>query len=128
MRHHHEGEDLIVRKIETGTMGNNTYVLECPQTHEALLVDACFEPDSLIDGARGARIIAIVQTHGHMDHVQALSEMKERLGVPVCAHPAEDYPVAIDRPLNDGDVVEFGNRSVKVLYTPGHTPDRKSVV
>lgn len=122
MGHHYEGDDLIVRKIEVGPMENNTYVLECPETHKALLIDGCFEPDAIIEGADGAEIVSIVQTHGHFDHVQALAELKERMGVPVAAHPADDYPVEIDRVLSDGDSISFGNRSATVLHTPGHTP------
>jgi glyoxylase-like metal-dependent hydrolase (beta-lactamase superfamily II) len=122
MPHHYEGDDLIVRKIEVGTMENNTYVLECPETHDALLIDGCFEPDALIEKSSGANIIAIVQTHGHGDHIQALPELVERLQVPVLAHPGESYPVPIDRELVDGDEIEFGNRKARVLHTPGHTP------
>ncbi len=122
MTHHYEGGDLIVRKLRVGEMENNTYVLECPETHDALLVDGCFEPDEIVRGCEGANVVAIVQTHGHMDHVQALPQLKERLGVPVYAHPAEDYPVPIDRELGDGDEISFGKRSVTVIHTPGHTP------
>jgi glyoxylase-like metal-dependent hydrolase (beta-lactamase superfamily II) len=119
--HHHEGDDLIVRKIRVGSMENNTYVLECPETHKALLIDGCFEAEAILEASQGAEIEAIVQTHGHMDHVQALPELKQRLGVPMYAHPAEEYPVSIDKDLSDGDVLSFGNREVKVLHTPGHT-------
>ena len=122
MSHHYEGDDLIVRKLEVGSMENNVYVLECPETHDALLIDGCFEPDQIVAGCDGANVVGIVQTHGHMDHVQALPELKERLGVPVHAHPAEDYPVPIDVELGDGDRISFGKRSVTVLHTPGHTP------
>ena len=123
MTHHYEGDDLIVRKIEVGTMENNVYVLECPHTHEAFLVDGCFEADEILKGAEGAEIVGILQTHGHMDHVQALPELKERLGVPVYAHPGDDYPVPIDHELADGDELKFGkDHVVKVIHTPGHTP------
>jgi glyoxylase-like metal-dependent hydrolase (beta-lactamase superfamily II) len=122
MTHHYEDDDLIVRKIEVGNMENNVYVLECPETHEAFLVDGCFEADKIVEAAEGARLIGILQTHGHMDHVQALAELKERLGVPVHAHPGDGYPVAIDVQLNDGDQLKFGNRSADVIHTPGHTP------
>ena len=102
-------------------MENNTYVLECPETHEALLVDGCFEPDKILKGAEGADVVAIVQTHGHGDHVQALPDLVEKLDVPVAAHPGDDYPVPVDRELSDNDEIEFGNRKVRVIHTPGHT-------
>ncbi|MEA2434961.1 MAG: hypothetical protein QOG54_2418 [Actinomycetota bacterium] len=120
--HHYEGVDLIIRKLQIGEYENNIYVLEDPATHDALLIDGCFEADQIIKGAEGANIVAIVQTHGHFDHVQALPELKEKLGVPVHAHPGEDYPVPIDVQLADGDEISFGNLSAKVLHTPGHTP------
>jgi glyoxylase-like metal-dependent hydrolase (beta-lactamase superfamily II) len=123
LSHHYEGDDLIVRKIRVGNKENNTYLLECPATHEALLVDACYEADKIMAGAEGAKVVGIVQTHGHYDHVDALVELKEKLGVPVYAHPAEDYPVPIDVELSDGDTISFGkDHEVVVLHTPGHTP------
>lgn len=122
MTYHYRGQDLLLKKIEVGSMENNTYVVECPETQEALIVDGCFEPDVIAAAAEGTSVVAIVQTHGHMDHVQALPALKERLSVPVHAHPAESYPVAIDVEMKDGDVIRFGNRAAKVLYTPGHAP------
>jgi glyoxylase-like metal-dependent hydrolase (beta-lactamase superfamily II) len=121
VRHHYEGDDLIVRKIGVGSFENNVYVLECPETHEALIVDGCFEANKIIDGTDGAIVVGIIQTHGHKDHVQALSELKEKLDVPIYAHPADDYPVPIDRSVVDGDKIAFGNRAAAVLHTPGHT-------
>ena len=120
--HHYEGDDLIVRKIRVGDLENNVYVLEDPATHDALLVDASFEADEILKASEGANIVGIVQTHGHFDHVQALAELKEKLGVPVYAHEGEDYPVAIDETLEHEGSIPFGSKEVKVLHTPGHTP------
>jgi glyoxylase-like metal-dependent hydrolase (beta-lactamase superfamily II) len=119
---HYEGDDLIVRKIGVGSFENNVYILECPETHEALIVDGCFEAKKIIQAAEKGTIVGIIQTHGHRDHVQALPDLKEELGVPVYAHPGDDYPVTIDRAVQDGDEISFGKRSVTALHTPGHTP------
>lgn len=122
MTHHYQGDDLIIRKLEIGSMENNVYILECPDTHDSFIVDGCFEPDQVIAGAAGTNVTGILQTHGHFDHVQALPELKKRLDVPVHAHAGEDYPVAIDVELHDGDELKLGNRTIEVLHTPGHTP------
>ncbi len=111
-----------VHRVEVGDMGNNVYVLECPVTGESLIVDGCFEPERILEAAQGTRVVGIVQTHGHFDHVQALPRLKEALGVPVYAHPGDDYPVAVDRSVGDGDSIAFGSCAARVLHTPGHTP------
>ena len=122
MTQHYEGDDLIVRKIRVGNMENNTYVLECPKSHDALIVDGCFEPQRILAGAEGTHVVGIVQTHGHHDHVEALPHLVRELEVPVYAHPAEDYPVAIDGKMSDGDTIRFGECEATVMHTPGHTP------
>ena len=123
MTHHAHDDQVKVHKIEVGEMENNVYILECPHTNEALLVDASFEADKILNSADGMKIVGILMTHGHFDHVQVLSELKERLGVPVYAHPGEDYPVQIDQELREGQELTFGQgHTVKVLHTPGHTP------
>lgn len=122
MEQHYEGPDVIVRKLRVGDMENNTYILEDPGTHDALLIDGCFESDKILAGAEGANIIAILQTHGHFDHVQALPALKDALGVPVFAHAGDDYPVEVDRFLSEGEEVAFGDRSLTVVHTPGHSP------
>jgi len=120
--HHYDGDDLILRKIGVGEMGNNVYVLECPETHEALVVDGCFEADAIIAGTVGAHVVGILQTHGHHDHVQALTEIRDHFDVPVYAHAADDYPVPISNEIADGDMIAFGRREARALHTPGHTP------
>ena len=120
--HHYEGDDLIVRKIRVGDMENNTYLLEDPATHDAILVDGCFDAPAILAAIEGARVVVMVQTHGHFDHVQALAELKEELRVPVYAHPGEEYPIPIDRDLRDNETIGFGHKEARVLHTPGHTP------
>ena len=121
-KHHYEGDDLIVRKIRVGDMENNTYLLEDPSSHDAILVDGCFDAPKILSSIEGARVVVIVQTHAHFDHVQALAELKKELRVPVYAHPGEEYPVPIDRQLKDNETIGFGRKEARVLHTPGHTP------
>ena len=119
---HHTNGDVLVRKVEVGPMENNTYVLEDASTRDALVIDGCFEADKILDAVKDVNVVGIVQTHGHFDHVQALGEIKKALGVPLMAHPGDAYPVDVDRDLDDGDEIAFGNQTGRVLHTPGHTP------
>jgi len=70
----------------------------------------------------GRRVVALLLTHHHGDHVGAAAEMRARLGVPLCAHVETARRVAsivkVDRELQDGEEA-FGLRAV---FTPGHAP------
>jgi glyoxylase-like metal-dependent hydrolase (beta-lactamase superfamily II) len=77
--------------------------------------------------SRGRRVVAIVPTHHHPDHVGGLAVLRRELGVPVWAHraTAERVDVAVDRALEDGeDLVLDGPvpERWRVLHTPGHAP------
>lgn len=65
----------------------------------------------------------IINTHGHIDHVEANQFLNEKYGIPVLIHSkdAEDFKLDCDRTVEDGDVIEFLNNKLKVLHTPGHT-------
>ena len=85
---------------------------------------AASRPTRSSRAAKGRTSSRIVQTHGHIDHVQALAELKETSGGPRLRAPGRGLPVEIEVALADGDKVAFGNREVTVLHTPGHTPRR----
>ena len=79
-------------------------------------------------------------THAHLDHVGALTELREATGAPVYLHPADAgllqqaqaqwrsfgkqiRPIApAEHALNDGDRIAFGHCELVVIHTPGHTP------
>lgn len=113
--------NALVSKRSVGDFDNGVYVVRCTQTNEALLVDAAAQPELLVEQIGDAKLIGIVETHGHHDHVQALAALVERYDVPVYAHPGDSYPVAI-RPLSDNDELKVGTLRVRCLHTPGHTP------
>ena len=118
---------LDLRKRAVGPWPMNTYALVCPETGESILIDPGAEPETLAAMLGDSRPIAIVLTHTHPDHVGALDEMRDRLQVPLMAHPGphmqEIMPEA-DRELGDGDSVAVGNHRVRVLYAPGQIEDQ----
>ncbi len=119
-----QDEHIRIDKLEIAPFGTNAYVLVCQATGASVLIDAPGEPERIVERLEGTDPAYILMTHDHIDHVGALLELKDRLGVPVAAHPsdARGLPVPVDLPLSDGDEVVFGKVTLKVLHTPGHTP------
>jgi hydroxyacylglutathione hydrolase len=118
---------LKLRTRQVGPWAVNAYALICPASGESVLIDPGADPDALADMLADSKPIAILLTHTHFDHIGALDELRERLSVPVMAHPGP-WPagaqVDIDRELNHGDLIRVGTHNLKVYRTPGHTPDQ----
>ena len=114
-------DGLAVTKFSVGPYDNNVYVLSAGD--EALIVDGANDAARILAEVRGRRVRAIVQTHGHFDHVQALERLVAELGVDVYAHSgdARKMPVATTD-LGEGDGLTVGGVPVRVMHTPGHTP------
>ena len=119
--HEYPAADGVPRvvKISVGPYDNNVYVLS--DGGDAIIVDGAADPDRILEQVKGLRVTAIVQTHDHPDHVQALPALVEALGCPVRAHPDDDWPVPTE-PLGDGTTIAVGGFEVRAVHTPGHTP------
>jgi glyoxylase-like metal-dependent hydrolase (beta-lactamase superfamily II) len=113
-----------IRKLAVEEMDNNVYVVSCTTTGRALLVDAAARPERLREALHDVDPIAVVQTHGHWDHVRAWQDLADDPGLPVWGHAddGELFPVDVDRELHDDEVLEVGELRVRVLHLPGHTP------
>ena len=118
----HELTDLTISKLSVGPMDNNAYLLRCRHTGEQLLVDAANEPDRLLDLVGGA-LSAVVTTHRHADHTQALRAVVDATGARSLAHPADapEIPVVTDT-IDEGDTVPVGSCHLEVIHLVGHTP------
>jgi glyoxylase-like metal-dependent hydrolase (beta-lactamase superfamily II) len=132
-------------KTETCTFGPfavNGYLLLDDAGAEAILVDPGMECEEWVEevARRKLRVLAIVNTHGHVDHALGNAFAKERLGAPLWAHAGDlellrhlpEQGAAFgfeavsspepDRLLRDGDLLTLGGEGLRVLHTPGHSP------
>ena len=115
---------LAVTKLAVGPMDNNAYLLTCAETGQAVLIDAANEAGRLIELIGSVPVTAIVTTHRHWDHWQALAEVRAATGAEVLAHPddAAELPVPATRLVQHGDTVPVGATSISVIHLRGHTP------
>ncbi len=120
---------MIFRHFLLSVNEVNAFILACDRTRQALLVDAGdFEPQILNFLEReGLELAAVFITHNHYDHVDGLAEYVKRF------HPkiyAGEHRVGATEaiPVREGDEVPVGNLVGRVLETPGHTPDGRSLV
>ncbi len=117
-----------VTALAVGPMDNNAYLIECSETGARCLVDAAADADALLDlvgrGSGTPRLEAVVTTHLHADHWQALDEVVRATRPTTHAGRADvpGIPVPTDRPLDDGDDVFVGSLRLEVIHLVGHTP------
>ncbi len=115
---------LLLRKRSVSDMDNSVHLLACAVTGQSLLVDAADDAPALRAMAEGTFPLAVVQTHGHWDHVRAWEDLAADPGLEVWGHVDDVplYPAAPDRLLVDGQRIAVGELDVEVLHVPGHTP------
>jgi glyoxylase-like metal-dependent hydrolase (beta-lactamase superfamily II) len=134
-----------VLKIETHAVGDyavNASIVWCEDTMEGVIFDPGFEPDFLLSRINelGVRITRIINTHGHLDHIGGNGAIKDALSVPLLIHeldrpkltdPTKNLSAFVgepivspdaDRLIADNEVIPIGNRSLKALHVPGHSP------
>jgi len=111
-----------------GTMANFGYVIGDPTTQVAAVVDPSFDARVLqkVAAENGYRIEVIFNTHHHPDHVFDNERLADETGAKVAAHRLSR--VRKDLVLEDGQIVPVGELKVKVVHTPGHSPDSSCFV
>lgn len=105
------------------------YLVACPETRRAILVDPHVDHiDRYIAmlAYRGLTLDLLLDTHTHADHLSGTRMLKQLLEVPVAQHVKAPNP-SVDRHIEDGDELQCGRLGIKVLHTPGHTPDSVSL-
>ena len=128
---------MTYRCFPVGAYQANCCLL-CDDHQNAVLIDPGAEPERLLARVReaGVTVQAILLTHAHFDHIQAVRELQEATAAPLYVHEAEvpsltdpslslvpyPYELTADRVLHDGETVTVGALQFTVLHTPGHTP------
>jgi glyoxylase-like metal-dependent hydrolase (beta-lactamase superfamily II) len=115
---------LTITKLSVGGQwDNNAYLLRCNETGAQLLIDAANDADRLIELV-GGRLDAVVTTHQHGDHWQALAEVVEATGAHTYAGrlDADGIPVPTDTLVDDNDTIHFGRIDLEAIHLVGHTP------
>ena len=104
-------------------MQNFVYLLADESSKEAIAIDSGWETRPIVERVTSdeLRVNFAVATHNHFDHTSTLQELAKKLNAKVVAH--EKSPIPRDLSVKDGDTLNIGQRSVKVLHTPGHTED-----
>ena len=112
---------------ETFDVDNNVWVVG--DDAECIVLDAPHDVAAILDLVAGRRVVALVCTHAHDDHVRHAPALADATGALVWLHP-DDLPVwALTHPerepdaaLADGQVLHVGGAALTVLHTPGHSP------
>jgi glyoxylase-like metal-dependent hydrolase (beta-lactamase superfamily II) len=114
---------LTVTKVSVGPFDNNAYLLRCRQDGSQILIDAANDAPTLIDLAHPAGLAAVITTHRHHDHWQALADVVAATGAASLAHTddAADIPV-VTATVTDGDSIPVGDCALEVIHLVGHTP------
>ncbi len=129
----------------------NTYLLH-DETGEAIIIDpGCYDRSEVNELAayieeHGLKPVQIVNTHAHIDHVLGVAALKRKYGIPFALHKldepllkavktyASNYGFSafeepeIDNFIKEGETVEFGNASLKIIFVPGHAPGHVAFV
>ena len=139
---------MIFKSLVVGQLQVNCFILACQKTRQGIVIDPGDDAPAILDLIRedDIRIVEVVATHGHFDHIGRVVSIVEETGAPFAVHkdglPAverlsriaalwgleADPPPRVDRFLVEGDTVRFGEETLRVRHVPGHAPGNIALV
>jgi hydroxyacylglutathione hydrolase len=115
---------VLFRQFVDDDLGCASYLIGDENSGEAVVVDPAYAIEQYLEQAEqdGVRILRVLETHTHADHVSGHGRFGLDHGLPVSIHPAAEpeYPF---EPLEDGGMIELGPVCIRVVHTPGHRPE-----
>lgn len=114
---------MLFRQLFDKDTSTYTYLLADPKTREAVIIDPVAEQadrDQRLLEELGLKLVYVLETHVHADHVTGAGELRERLGVKTVISNRGGADCA-DVQVSDGDTIPFGRYQLEVRSTPGHT-------
>ena len=133
---------MLIESLVTGPFQENAYLVARDRGEETVIIDPGDDADRIADriGELELEPVLILNTHGHLDHIGAVPDLRERFGIPFAIHPADRYLLKdvnehamlfglqgyrdpeVDLDLSASEPVEAAGLTIEVLATPGHTP------
>ena len=119
---------MIFTQFVDDALGCASYLVGDPSTGQAVVVDPAFAIEQYLEEAerREIRIVRVIETHTHADHLAGHGRLALEHGIPVSIHPAAeaDYP---HDPFEDGAEIALGDIVLRCIHTPGHRPEHCGV-
>lgn len=116
---------MILRPYYYDDHGCAAYVFGCGTIGRCAVVDARIDDVAAyaaFASSKDMRITHVIDTHVHADHRSGGLALAERMGARYCLHASADVAMPFSS-LREGDEIELGNTHIKVLHTPGHSPE-----
>ncbi|SHJ72424.1 Glyoxylase, beta-lactamase superfamily II [Anaerobranca californiensis DSM 14826] len=131
---------LQIKTLVVGPIQNNCYIVS-DQDKRAFIVDPGGDAPKIIEACRGLDVLYIINTHGHIDHIGGNKGVKEAFPLGKLVIHQDDEKMLYNPNLNlsrllgepivspkadlvvkDNDILPFGDREIKIIHVPGHTP------
>jgi hydroxyacylglutathione hydrolase len=115
---------MIFEQILTRDLGCAAYVIGCDHAGEAIVVDPPLHVQPVLEACErnDLRLVGVIETHTHADHVAGHGVLAATLGTWIATHPLGG-PVYPFRSVVDGDRIALGHVSLEILHPPGHRPE-----